>query len=425
MTIHIVKPGDTINSVAVEYGVPEFVIRNLNNLAGTNAFVTGQALLILVPRRLHTVRAEDTLFSIAQEYGTTVNALYRNNPNLRGNDTIFAGQTLVISYEQRRESEIDVFGYAYPYINQTLLRTTLPYLSFTVPFTYGIKEDGTLVMLDDEKLIGLSLDYGILPYMHLSTLTEDGGFSNELASLVLNNEEIQSRLAEEILLNMRAKGYRGLDIDFEFVFEEDALKYADFIRRMRDLLNPEGYEVIAALAPKTSAEQEGLLYRGHNYRAIGEAANATLLMTYEWGYTYGAPMAVAPINNVRRVVDYALTEIPAHKIFLGIPNYGYDWTLPYVRGESRARSIGNVEALNIAYEHGAEISYDTNAQSPFFRYFDENGAEHEVWFEDVRSIRKKLELIAEKSLRGAGYWNLMRPFQQNWSLLDYMFDVNV
>ncbi len=136
-------------------------------------------------------------------------------------------------------------------------------------------------------------------------------------------------------------------------------------------------------------------------------------------------MAVAPINNVRRVVDYALTEIPAHKIFLGIPNYGYDWTLPYVRGESRARSIGNVEALNIAYEHGAEISYDTNAQAPFFRYFDENGAEHEVWFEDVRSIRKKLELIAEKSLRGAGYWNLMRPFQQNWSLLDYMFDVNV
>ena len=287
MTIHIVKPGDTINSVAVEYGVPEFVIRNLNNLAGTNAFVTGQALLILVPRRLHTVRAEDTLFSIAQEYGTTVNALYRNNPNLRGNDTIFAGQTLVISYEQRRESEIDVFGYAYPYINQTLLRTTLPYLSFTVPFTYGIREYGTLVMLDDEELIGLSLDYGILPYMHLSTLTEGGGFSNELASLVLNNEEIQSRLAEEILLNMRAKGYRGLDIDFEFVFEEDALKYADFIRRMRDLLNPEGYEVIAALAPKTSAEQEGLLYRGHNYRAIGEAANATLLMTYEWGYTYG------------------------------------------------------------------------------------------------------------------------------------------
>ncbi len=423
MTIHVVRAGDTMNSIAQEYGVPEFVIRNLNNLAGTDGFVIGQALLILVPSRVHTVRNEDTLFSVAQEYGTTVNALSRANPNLGGNDTIFTGQTLIISYEKESRSRISVFGYAYPYINQTLLRTDLPYLNFAVPFTYGIKGNGELVELNDSELINAARDYGVLPYMHLSTLTEDGGFSNELANRVLNNEEVQSRLAADILTNLREKGYSGLDIDFEFVYESDALKYAEFIERMKLMLNPLGYEVIAALAPKTSDEQEGLLYRGHDYAAIGAAANAALLMTYEWGYTYGPPMAVAPINNVRRVVDYALTRVPSAKLFLGIPNYGYDWTLPYVRGESRARSIGNVEALNIAYRYGAEIMYDTNAQAPFFRYFDENGEEHEVWFEDVRSIKKKLELINEKSLRGAGYWNLMRPFQQNWSLLDYMFDI--
>lgn len=425
MTIHTVKPGETINSVAVEYGVPEFVIRNLNNLAGTDGFVTGQALLILVPRRLHTVRNTDTLFSIAQEYGTTVNALYRNNPSLRGDDTIFAGQTVVISYEQDRRSQIDVFGYAYPNVNRTLFRTVLPYLSFAVPFTYGINADGTLVYLDDGELISSSRDFGILPYMHLSTLTAEGGFSNELASIVLNDGAVRSRLQNEIVALMEEKGYRGLDIDFEFVYEDDALKYAEFIEEMRFILNPRGCEVIAALAPKTSDEQEGLLYRGHDYAAVGGAANSVLLMTYEWGYTYGPPMAVAPINSVRRVVDYALTRIPSSKIFLGIPNYGYDWTLPFVRGESRARSVGNVEALNIAYRYGAEISYDTSAQAPFFRYFDENGAEHEVWFEDVRSIQKKLELVSEKGFRGCGYWNLMRPFQQNWSLLDYMFNVNV
>lgn len=287
MTIHVVRAGDTMNSIAREYGVPEFVIRNLNNLAGTDGFVVGQALLILVPSRVHTVRNEDTLFSIAQEYGTTVNALYRANPNLGGNDTIFTGQTIIISYEKERRRQINAFGYAYPYINQALLRTVLPYLSFAVPFTYGIKENGELVELNDRELISAARDYGVLPYMHLSTLTEEGGFSNELASLVLNNAEVQSRLASSILAVLREKGYSGLDIDFEFVYETDALKYAEFIERMRVMLNPLGYEVIAALAPKTSDEQEGLLYRGHDYAAIGNAANAVLLMTYEWGYTYG------------------------------------------------------------------------------------------------------------------------------------------
>ncbi len=122
-------------------------------------------------------------------------------------------------------------------------------------------------------------------------------------------------------------------------------------------------------------------------------------------------------------MEYALTIIPPEKIFLGIPNYGYDWTLPYVKGESRADSISNVEAIQIAARNGAEIQYDEVSQSPWFRYTDGEEREHEVWFEDVRSIQQKFNLINEKNLRGAGYWNLMRPFQQNWSLLDYLFDV--
>lgn len=64
-------------------------------------------------------------------------------------------------------------------------------------------------------------------------------------------------------------------------------------------------------------------------------------------------MAVAPLNMVRRVAEYALTQIPKEKIILGIPNYGYDWPLPYVRGTTKARTIGNVEAVQLAISHGA------------------------------------------------------------------------
>lgn len=134
-------------------------------------------------------------------------------------------------------------------------------------------------------------------------------------------------------------------------------------------------------------------------------------------------MAVAPINKVRQVLDYAVTEIPPEKIFMGIPNYGYNWALPYVRGESRATSISNVNAVLLALQYGAEIKYDETAQAPYFTYFDQLGTEHIVWFEDARSIQAKLNLIKEYGFYGAGYWNIMNFFPQNWIVLENNFTV--
>uniref|UniRef100_UPI000B2C9826 glycosyl hydrolase family 18 protein n=1 Tax=Clostridium sp. NkU-1 TaxID=1095009 RepID=UPI000B2C9826 len=137
---------------------------------------------------------------------------------------------------------------------------------------------------------------------------------------------------------------------------------------------------------------------------------------------FGPPMAVAPINMVRRVVEYAVTAIPTEKISLGIPNYGYDWPLPYERGVTRARTINNLEAVQIAIDHGVEIQFDEVAMSPYFRYW-QYGIQHEVWFEDVRSYKAKFDLIKEFGLTGAGYWQLMQFFRANWLLLEQMFDI--
>jgi spore germination protein len=167
-----------------------------------------------------------------------------------------------------------------------------------------------------------------------------------------------------------------------------------------------------------------LLYEGKDYRAIGEAADSVLLMTYEWGYTYGPPMAVAPINQVRRVVEYAVTEIASEKIDLGIPNYGYDWPLPFERGVTKAATIGNIQAVQIAIRREVPVQFNELSQSPFFTYYDdETGVEHEVWFEDVRSLQAKFDLIKEFNLRGCGYWQIMQWFRANWLLLAENFYV--
>lgn len=289
MVIHVVKPGDTLYSLSLEYGVAMSLIAIDNGLEAPHQLVPGQALVIRFPLVVHTVRPGETLAAIAREYGVSLRQLYQNNLALEGRPDLWPGQTLVISYQQESGPEIGVNAYAYSNISADLLSTTLPFLTFLTPFTYGFTPSGALVPLDDARLLAAARIHGVAPLMHLSTLTPEGGFSNELAHLLLHNTQLQDILTDNILANLQEKGYRGLDVDFEYVFPEDAAAYAAFLASLTRRLNPLGYSVVAALAPKTSSSQTGALYEGHDFASIGAAVNEVLLMTYEWGYTYGPP----------------------------------------------------------------------------------------------------------------------------------------
>lgn len=269
-------------------------------------------------------------------------------------------------------------------------------------------------------MIEAARQQNVRPVLTLTPLSSDGRFNNQLVTVLVQDRALQQKLLWAIGSVMQQKGYGGLDIDFEYVQAQDREAFAAFVEFATQVMNLFGYPVSVALAPKTFRNQRGILYEGMDYRLLGAAANRVMLMTYEWGYTYGPPMAVAPLNMVRRVVDYAVSEIPADKISLGIPNYGYDWPLPYVQGTTKATTIGTLEAIRLAIDHGVEIRFDETAMSPYFRYW-QYGIQHEVWFEDVRSLQAKFRLVKEYGLSGVGYWQLMRYFRANWLLLEEMF----
>lgn len=144
-------------------------------------------------------------------------------------------------------------------------------------------------------------------------------------------------------------------------------------------------------------------------------------MTYEWGYAYSEPMAVAPINNVEKVLNYATTEIPSTKILMGIPNYGYNWETPVIKG-TRATSVNNIEAINIARNNNVNINYDIKSQTPYFNYTKDN-QKHQVWFEDARSIQAKLLLANKYHLAGVSYWTIDKLFPQNWLIISHLFNI--
>lgn len=422
MDIHVVRPGDTLFQIAREYGVSMDRLLQDNQLPDPSKLVVGQTIVVRYPVLTHTVREGDTLWSIAQMHQTTVDQLLRNNPALGGRDQLFPGQTIVVRYQQQPGGTLSVNSYAYPYIRRDLLTATLPFLTQLTPFSYRFTDRGELVPLQDEGLVSAALQVGVAPVFHLSNLDQNEAFSSELAHALLNDQTAQDRLIAQILATVEGRGYRGVDVDFEFVYGQDAGLYAQFLGRLRRSLAPKGLPLIVALAPKTSADQPGRLYEGHDYRLISQVVDFALLMTYDWGWSGGPPMAVAPLPQVRKAVEYALTEFSPQALYLGIPNYGYDWPLPYREG-NRATSLSNVEAVQLAWDRHAAIRYDTRAQAPWFRYVDGNGTEHEVWFEDARSIQAKLNLALELGLYGVGYWNLDRPFPQNWVVLSSTADI--
>lgn len=374
---------------------------------------------------IYVVQRGDTVDSIANQFQVAAETVIITN-QLIYPYRLAVGQALLINDgRMNRDGYVDFNGFAYPFISSWVLENTLPYLTYMSVFSYGFTKEGYLVYpeLADEWMIAMAGQFQTLPILTLTPLDEQGRFNNNLITSIVNSTEYMNRLIEELLYVLESKGYGGVDVDFEYIKQEDRDLFTAFVVELHRRLSAQGYTVSVDLAPKTSANQPGLLYAGKDYAALGAAADWVLLMTYEWGYKYGPPMAVAPINKVRQVVEYAVTEIDNRKINLGVPNYGYDWPLPFVQGETAATTIGNVEAVQIAIKQGVEIQYDEISQSPFF-YYTENGLEHVVWFEDVRSMQAKFDLIKEFNLRGGGYWTIMSWFYANWVLADSTFSIN-
>lgn len=422
MIIHVVKSGESLYSIAKRYGVSyEKVVRD-NELETPNRLVVGQTIVILEGERQHRVAPGESMYSIARKYGVTVNQILAANPQIANPAAIRVGQVLVIPERTSKLGTIEVNGYTFPNTSMEVIRKTLPYLTYLSIFSYEVNPDGTLRTINDEPLIRAARQARVAPLMVITNMEAGGGFSSDVARSILRNEGNQDRLINNVINNLRSKNYYGLDIDFEYIYPEDREYYNRFLRKVVSRLKPLGYTVTTALAPKTSAEQKGVLYEAHDYPVHGALTNHVILMTYEWGFTYSPPQAVAPINEVRKVLNYAVTAIPRNKILMGIPNYGYDWTLPYKEGTA-ARTVSNTGAVRLALNENAAIKYDEKAQSPFFNYYDDNRRQHEVWFEDARSINAKLRLAHEYGLAGVSYWTIGRYFPQNWLVLRSLYDV--
>ena len=424
MQIHVVRQGETIYSIAQTFNTTPQQIISSNQLENPNDLVIGQAMVIPITGSYYFVQQGDSLYTIARKFGTTAQRLAEVN-RLSLNTPLTVGLRLYIPPIPKRDAEFNAYveprgTSVSPNLTQEA-RNAAPHLTYLAPFSYQVQRDGTLKppLLDDFPTIARENNNVLVMVV---TNLENDAFSSELGAVILNNTDVQNKLFSTIEETAKAQGFRDIHFDFESLRGEDRDAYTNFLRKAKERFSPQGWQISIALAPKTSANQKGKWYEAHDYKAQGAVVDWLLIMSYEWGYSGGPAQAVSPIGPVRQVLTYAISEIPSRKIMMGQNLYGYDWTLPFVQGTT-ARAISPQQAINLARQNNVPISYDSDAQAPYFRYRDANGKEHEVWFEDARSIQAKFNLLKELNLRGMSYWKLGLSFPQNWLLIENNFNV--
>lgn len=424
MQIHVVQQNQSLAGIAQAYGTTVNDLVEANEIPNPNNLVVGQALVIPIVGQFYWVQGGDSLYSISRKFGLTYQELAAVN-KISVNQPLQIGLRLYIPPGPKSSAEFNAYveprGTTVAPALERSVRDAAPYLTYLAPFSFQALRDGSLKepLLNNFPAIAQA-NNNVL--MMVITNQENDQFSAELGEILLNNIAIQDTFINNIVTTAKKYGFKDIHFDFEHLRPVDREAYNRFLRKARTRIKQEGWFISTALAPKTSATQQGEWYEAHDYKAHGEIVDFVVIMTYEWGYSGGPAMAVSPIGPVRQVLQYAITEIPSSKILMGQNLYGYDWTLPFVQG-TVAKAVSPQQAIQLAATNNVAIQYDQKAQAPFFNYTDSAGKKHEVWFEDARSIQAKFNLIKELKLRGMSYWKLGLSFPQNWLLIVDNFNV--
>lgn len=290
------------------------------------------------------------------------------------------------------------------------------------PWIYGIARNGQIVAQVPERAAETAagmdrLRRSGIPLVPTIANVTNGRWAYEPVADILHDPAAMDQHVTGIVALVKREGYAGIDIDYEDLRATDREAFNTFATRLGEALHAEDKILSIALFAKTSDAGEDQRNVAQDYAAIGRAANEVRLMAYDYHWSASSPGPVAPITWVRQMLDYAKTQIPAHKIVLGVPVAGFDWV------EGRGEPVTWLQCFGRTKAFNATLEYDRLSQSPSFRYTDGEGRAHEVWFENAESTTAKLEAAKGAGIRGVYLWMIGGEDDRTWDQLHQVLPV--
>lgn len=421
MIIHVVKQGETMSSIAELYGKSVERLIFENGITDTDNLAIGETLVILYPQIEYTIKEGDTLTSIARNHNTTIMELLRNNPYLSDRQYIYPDEIIVIKYDDEKIRKMTTNGYVYPFVKLDVLKKTLPFLTYLTVYSYYYTNQGEILNINDSAIIEITKSYGVAPIMMLSGYASSKTEEIQVVHSIIMNEEQQDVLIINLFNILKSKGYYGVNFKTPYIMPEDRHLYIDFIKKLSARLHSAGYVLFATISLSVFELLSNIRYKELDYGVFGSSVDKILFMSFESGITFGISVSVVPFNAISNIIEYFTERIPAERIVSGLTTIGYLFRLPYKEEEVRGNSMTYDSAIALARELGAEISYNEVTIASYFQYISQY--EYIARFRDARGVEAILSLIPSNGLDGVAIWNCMYFFNQMWLIVNSQYEI--
>lgn len=259
---------------------------------------------------------------------------------------------------------------------------------------------------------------GNIPYIQLQLAKDSNikalamvtnSYDKDVARAVLESSSARQTLISNILNQIKANGYDGVNVDFENLYYYDRSYFTTFLSELYTALHSENYLVTAAVPSKTRENVNDNYTGAYDYPSIANYVDQIVIMTYDEHYTTPGP--IASIGWVQSVASYASANIPGEKILLGMAAYGYDWS------SNGTVAYTEKQMYNLAAKYGASIQWDSISGCSYFKYTDNSGIRHEAWFETSESLSLKLKLVNNSDVAGIAIWSLGSENSDYWTTI--------
>lgn len=216
----------------------------------------------------------------------------------------------------------------------------------------------------------------------------------------------QSKQLDQLVDLAVKNDYAGWDIDWEQIKSTDKKAFSEFVADFSQKLHAKNLVLSISVHAQTGRNDwEGT--KGQDYRTLGESADFIRIMTYDFHYENSDPGPVTPLEELTKVITYAKQTLPASKIVIGLPTYGYDW------GPTKGEGLQYQDIINRLATVDAQTQRDASSGAMVSTYTKDK-SKHQVWYEDYQSMLSKVALANSLGVTQFCFWRLGGEDIQFW-----------
>ncbi len=442
--VYVVQPGDSLYTIAQRYNTTVESIMVLNNLTSTLLMV-GQTLQIpLYTEGVVTVDIANIrrwagvqypiLAQVARNARLPITGVQNNWYRVRLHNGVegWIRKDLVERFVYGGERPVVVIlgfytleeGPALPSSYQSFVSNTES-ISELGMFMFRIREanpteiekfgDFSDQYVRDILSIGHRQNVKMLAVIHnLLYRRGDVTASKNVIRTLVSSPQNRQAFIQNVINLIERYGFDGVNMDIEDVYREDSEALSALYTELGAALRARGYYLSASIPARVSDEPFNPFSDPFDYAVIGSAVNEFVVMLYnEHGWPGSGPGPVVSIGWMERVLRYTMTKMPKEKIVAAVSVFGFDFNLT----TGRNTYVTYEMAIALANRYGREVIFDQETKTPMFAYTDEQGNQHEVWFENRESLYAKIQLADQLGIKGVALWRLGMEDPAIWPML--------